>query len=92
MPCLLLEKEWKWLAIKTHLPRMVQMKINTRSETVLREWIFLNQLSCYPPRILYSLSSAVTFCSAEPQDVANVKQRLEASWGQEDEAGARCDP
>lgn len=37
MPCLLLEKEWKWLAIKTHLPRMVQMKINTRSETILRE-------------------------------------------------------
>ena len=79
MPCLLLEKEWKWLAIKTHLPRMVQMKINMRSEIALREWIFLNQLSCYPLRISYSLSSPVTFGSSAPRGVADVKRRLQVS-------------
>jgi hypothetical protein len=35
--CLLPEKERKWLAIKIHLSRTVQMKINKRSETKLRE-------------------------------------------------------
>ena len=92
MPCLLLEKEWKWLAIKTHLPRMVQMKINMRSEAVLREWIFLNQLACYPLRVLCALSLPVTFGSSVPLGYGRCKVAAAGVMGQVGEAGAGCDP
>ena len=92
MPCLLLEKEWKWLAIKTHLPRMVQMKINMRSEAILREWIFLNQLACYPLRVLCALSLPVTFGSSVPLGCGRYKVAAAGVTGQVGEAGAGCDP